>query len=194
MTEVPAAVHIRWAELVTLIEDARQEYYAHDKPTLDDLEYDKLFQELTKLEIEFPILQTQDSPTMAVGGSASDMFQPVEHLQRMFSLDNVFSDEELETWFTRTEKSLGAMPGLLCELKIDGLAIDAVYENGKLRSVATRGDGRVGEDVTYNARFIPAIPQRLTAADGMTVPELIEVRGEVFFTNVAFDQLNHEQA
>ena len=194
MTEVPAAVHIRWAELVTLIEDARQEYYAHDKPTLDDLEYDKLFQELTKLEIEFPILQTQDSPTMAVGGSASDMFQPVEHLQRMFSLDNVFSDEELETWFTRTEKSLGAMPSLLCELKIDGLAIDAVYENGKLRSVATRGDGRVGEDVTYNARFIPAIPQRLTAADGMTVPELIEVRGEVFFTNVAFDQLNHEQA
>ncbi len=194
MTEVPAAVHIRWAELVTLIEDARQEYYAHDKPTLDDLEYDKLFQELTKLEIEFPILQTQDSPTMAVGGSASDMFQPVEHLQRMFSLDNVFSDEELGTWFTRTEKSLGAMPSLLCELKIDGLAIDAVYENGKLRSVATRGDGRVGEDVTYNARFIPAIPQRLTAADGMTVPELIEVRGEVFFTNVAFDQLNNEQA
>ena len=194
MTEVPSAVHIRWAELVTLIEDARQEYYAHDKPTLDDHEYDKLFEELTKLEIEFPMLQTHDSPTMAVGGSASDMFQPVEHLQRMFSLDNVFSDEELETWFTRTEKSLGAMPSLLCELKIDGLAIDAVYENGKLRSVATRGDGRVGEDVTYNARFIPAIPQRLIASDGMSVPELIEVRGEVFFTNVAFDQLNSEQA
>jgi len=194
MTEVPSAVHIRWAELVTLIEDARQEYYAHDKPTLDDHEYDKLFEELTKLEIEFPMLQTQDSPTMAVGGSASEMFQPVEHLQRMFSLDNVFSDEELETWFTRTEKSLGAMPSLLCELKIDGLAIDAVYENGKLRSVATRGDGRVGEDVTYNARFIPAIPQRLIASDGMSVPELIEVRGEVFFTNVAFDQLNSEQA
>jgi DNA ligase (NAD+) len=194
MSEVPSAIHIRWSELVTLIEDARQAYYEHDKPTLDDLEYDKLFQELTQLETEFPILQTQDSPTMAVGGAASDMFTPVEHLQRMYSLDNVFSDEELDAWFTRTEKSLGEMPSLLCELKIDGLAIDAVYENGKLRSVATRGDGRVGEDVTYNARFIPAIPQRLIAADGMALPELIEVRGEVFFTNAAFDQLNSEQA
>jgi DNA ligase (NAD+) len=194
MSEVPQVAQDRWAALVAQIEDARRAYYEDDRPTIDDLEYDRLFSELSALEADFPILQTQDSPTMAVGGVAGEMFAPVEHLQRMYSLDNVFDSTELEAWFTRTEKSLGQLPSLLCELKIDGLAIDAVYEQGKLKSVATRGDGRVGEDVTYNAAFIASIPQILQASPGVKVPELIEVRGEVFFTNASFDQLNFEQS
>ena len=194
VSEVPPEVQERWKSLVSIIEDARRDYYERDSPTIDDLEYDTLFQELVALESQYPILQTQDSPTMAVGGVAGEMFAPVEHLQRMYSLDNVFDDDELESWFARTQKALGQLPALLCELKIDGLAIDAVYEFGKLKSVATRGDGRVGEDVTYNARFISSIPQELHASGSIDVPDLIEVRGEVFFTNDAFDQLNSEQA
>ncbi len=194
VSEVPPEVQERWKSLVSIIEDARRDYYERDSPTIDDLEYDTLFQELVALESQYPILQTQDSPTMAVGGVAGEMFAPVEHLQRMYSLDNVFDDDELELWFARTQKALGQLPALLCELKIDGLAIDAVYEFGKLKSVATRGDGRVGEDVTYNARFISSIPQELHASGSIDVPDLIEVRGEVFFTNDAFDQLNSEQA
>lgn len=193
MSEVPQSAQERWVALVAQIEDARRAYYENDQPTIDDLEYDKLFNELIALEAEFPILQTQDSPTMAVGGIAGELFAPVQHLQRMYSLDNVFDSDELDAWFARTEKSLGKLPSLLCELKIDGLAIDAVYEKGKLKSVATRGDGRVGEDVTYNAAFIASIPQTLKAPVGADVPELIEVRGEVFFTNASFDQLNLEQ-
>ncbi len=193
MSEVPQSAQERWVTLVALIEDARRAYYENDRPTIDDLEYDTLFNELIALEAEFPILQTQDSPTMSVGGNAGELFAPVQHLQQMYSLDNVFDSDELDAWFARTEKSLGKLPSLLCELKIDGLAIDAVYEKGKLKSVATRGDGRVGEDVTYNAAFIPAIPQILKVPVGAKVPELIEVRGEVFFTNASFDQLNLEQ-
>ena len=193
MSEVPQSAQERWVTLVALIEDARSAYYENDRPTIDDLEYDTLFNELIALEAEFPILQTQDSPTMSVGGNAGELFAPVQHLQQMYSLDNVFDSDELDAWFARTEKSLGELPSLLCELKIDGLAIDAVYEKGKLKSVATRGDGRVGEDVTYNAAFIPAIPQILKVPGGAKVPELIEVRGEVFFTNASFDQLNLEQ-
>ena len=194
MSEVPQEVHSRWSALVGQIEDARRSYYEQDNPMIDDLEYDTLFNELIALEAEFPILQTQNSPTMAVGGVAGEMFTPVEHLQRMFSLDNVFDADELDAWFARTEKSLNKFPSLLCELKIDGLAIDAVYEQGKLKSVATRGDGRVGEDVTYNAAFIAAIPKVLKATADVSIPDLIEVRGEVFFTNASFDQLNSEQS
>ncbi|MDD2857364.1 MAG: NAD-dependent DNA ligase LigA [Candidatus Nanopelagicales bacterium] len=192
MPDATARARTRWAALVSLIEEARAAYYLHDRPTLDDLEYDRLFAELVAIEAEFPQLQTQDSPTMAVGGAASEMFTPVEHLQRMYSLDNVFDADELDAWFARLERAVGATP-LLCELKIDGLAIDAVYERGRLRSLATRGDGRVGEDVTFNARYIPAIPQVLTPEPGAVVPELIEVRGEIFFTVAAFDALNAEQ-
>ncbi|MSY39007.1 MAG: NAD-dependent DNA ligase LigA, partial [Actinobacteria bacterium] len=144
MSEVPQVAQDRWVALVAQIEEARRAYYEDDRPMIDDLEYDKLFNELIALETDFPILQTQDSPTLAVGGVVGEMFAPVEHLQRMYSLDNVFDNDELNAWFARTEKSLGQVPSLLCELKIDGLAIDAVYEQGKLKSVATRGDGRVG--------------------------------------------------
>jgi DNA ligase (NAD+) len=182
----------RWRELVEQIEDARRRYYADDNATLSDIEYDVLFRELQALEAEHPELQSADSPTQSVGGEASGMFTPVEHLQRMLSLDNAFSAEELEAWAGRVEKDLGSLPPLLCELKVDGLAVDIVYENGRMRSLATRGDGRVGEDVTYNARFIAAIPTSLTASAGHPVPELVEVRGEVYFPTAAFDALNAE--
>jgi len=193
MAEVPEAARSRWEELVTQIETAREAYYLRDAPKLDDAEYDRLFAELVELETQWPILQGQDSPTAEVGGVASSLFTPVEHLQRMYSLDNVFDEAELQAWLSRLEKSTDGIPALLCELKIDGLAIDAVYERGQLRTLATRGDGRVGEDVTFNAQFVPAIPKSLTPQPGVRVPELIEVRGEVFLSNAAFDALNEDQ-
>jgi DNA ligase (NAD+) len=185
----PAA---RWREVVEQIDAARRRYYVDDAATLSDTEYDVLFRELEALEAAHPELVSADSPTQSVGGEASGMFAPVEHLQRLLSLDNAFSAEELETWIGRIERDLGTVPELLCELKVDGLAVDIVYERGRMRSLATRGDGRVGEDVTYNARFIPAIPKTLTPSTDHPVPELVEVRGEVYFPSAAFDALNLE--
>ncbi len=182
----------RWIELVDLINTARQQYYGADHPTLSDAEYDTLFRELQDLEAAHPELAGGDSPTQTVGGERAGMFAPVEHLERMLSLDNAFSSAELEAWLGRVRKDLGHLPPLLCELKIDGLAVDLVYRDGRLVSVATRGDGRVGEDVTYNARFIPGIPQQLTPTAGLPVPELLEVRGEVFFDKAAFEEMNAE--
>lgn len=193
MSEVPSSAHERWQSLVTQIEAAREAYYQRDSPDLDDAEYDRLFAELVELETQWPILQGQDSPTLEVGGAASSLFSPVEHLQRMYSLDNVFDEDELRAWLDRLAKSADGLPSLLCELKIDGLAIDAVYEHGRLRSLATRGDGRVGEDVTFNAQFVPAVPQTLTPAPGTELPALLEVRGEVFLTIAGFDSLNADQ-
>ena len=187
-----ADVAARWRELVEQIEGARTRYYVDDAPALSDAEYDVLFRELEALEAAHPELVSQDSPTQSVGGEASGMFTPVEHLQRMLSLDNAFSLEELDTWAARIEKDLGSVPSMLCELKVDGLAVDIVYERGRMRSLATRGDGRVGEDVTYNAQFIDAIPKTLTASKGHPVPDLVEVRGEVYFPTVEFEALNAE--
>lgn len=175
----------RWEQLVSQIEQARYAYYQQDAPRLSDAEYDQLFVELRDLEQRFPELQRADSPTQTVGGARSDMFEPVEHLQRMMSLDNAFGLTEFRAWSARVEKDLGDVPPMLCELKIDGLAVDLVYRNGRLTTLATRGDGRVGEDVTYNARFIPAIPTRLSGA-----PDLVEVRGEVYFPVAEFAELN----
>ena len=177
----------RWEELVGQIEQARFEYYQKDAPTLSDAEYDALFVELQELEQRYPELQRADSPTQTVGGDRSDMFEPVEHLERMMSLDNAFGLSEFATWAARIERDLGEVPAMLCELKIDGLAVDLVYTDGRLTSLATRGDGRVGEDVTYNARFIAAIPKRLTGA-----PRLVEVRGEVYFPVAQFNALNEQ--
>jgi DNA ligase (NAD+) len=191
-TEGAADVVARWRELVELIEDARRRYYVEDAPTLSDAEYDVAYRELEALEAAHPELVSADSPTQAVGGERAEMFDPVEHLQRMLSLDNAFSTDELAAWVARVEKDLGSVPAMLCELKVDGLAVDIVYERGRLRSLATRGDGRVGEDVTSNARFIAAIPRTLTAAPGHPVPELVEVRGEVYFPVADFDTLNDE--
>jgi DNA ligase (NAD+) len=185
----PAA---RWRELAEVVEEARRRYYVDDAPTLSDAEYDAAYRELEELEAEHPELVSADSPTQAVGGEASSMFAPVEHLQRLLSLDNAFSAGELGAWAARIERDLGELPAMLCELKVDGLAVDIVYKRGRMRSLATRGDGRVGEDVTYNARFIPAIPKTLDGSAGHPVPELVEVRGEVYFPTAAFDALNAE--
>ena len=191
MPDVPADARRRWSDLVDAVNEARVAYYDEDAPRLSDIEYDRLFAELVALEEQYPVLQTQDSPTVSVGGQASSMFTPVEHLVRMLSLDNVFDEAELDAWLERVARGLGEQPhDYLCELKIDGLAVDAVYRNGRLVSLATRGDGRVGEDVTHNAQYIAAIPPALSGPD---IPAVLEVRGEVFFPISAFERLNGEQ-
>ncbi|MET0692327.1 MAG: NAD-dependent DNA ligase LigA, partial [Propionibacteriaceae bacterium] len=181
----------RHAELTDELNDDRWRYHVLDAPTISDGEYDAKMRELNALEDRFPSLRTPDSPTQTVGGVASTTFTAVEHLQRLMSLDNVFSEEELEKWAGRAIRELGEKrieeSGYLCELKVDGLALDLVYEKGRLIRAATRGDGRTGEDVTANVRTIGVIPQRLK---GSTPPALLEVRGEVYFAVSEFTALN----
>lgn len=178
----------RWHDLATRIVDAQEAYYGHDAPTLSDAEYDALMRELIELEDQFPGLRTPDSPTQKVGAAqATTDFAPVTHLERMLSLDNVFSADELDAWCARTATALGGSPAWLCELKIDGLAVNLTYENGVLTRAATRGDGRVGEDVTPNVRTIASVPDRLK---GDQVPSVVELRGEVFFPVERFADLN----
>jgi DNA ligase (NAD+) len=190
----------RHAELSEKLLEAQYRYYLLDAPTLSDAEYDADLRTLNRLEDEFGELRTPDSPTQNVGGAlpASVMaqldskfniathFASVEHLERLLSLDNVFSAEDFATWTDRAAK-LGGTGPYLCELKIDGLAIDLVYKRGRLASAATRGDGRTGEDVTLNIKTIASIPARLAGGD---VPEILEVRGEVFLPEAAFSRLN----
>jgi DNA ligase (NAD+) len=183
----------RWTGLVDAINGARSAYYQADAPTLSDAEYDELYRELVALEQAWPELQSGESPTQTVGGARAEMFDPVRHLQRLYSLDNAFDEDELRAWLDRVERGLGEIPDLLCELKIDGLAVDAVYVDGRLATLATRGDGSVGEDVTYNAKFIGSVPQRLASASGKVVPKLLEVRGEVFLPVAEFERINAEQ-
>jgi len=176
----------RHVELSEQITDADHRYYVLDSPTMSDIEYDTAMRELRALEDEFPELRTPDSPTQTVHGNISTLFEPVEHLERLLSLDNVFTEQDLGGWADRATKLGGAGP-YLCELKIDGLAIDLVYENGTLKRAATRGDGRTGEDVTPNIRTIATIPKKLS---GSGHPAILEVRGEVFLPVVAFERLN----
>ena len=172
----------RVSELVDAINQHRAAYYQSNTSLISDADYDKLMRELEQLESKFPELITGDSPTQTVGGEASQTFTPVEHLERMMSLDNVFSSEELDAWLEKT----GGGP-FLCELKIDGLAINLRYEKGKLVSAATRGDGTVGEDVTRNVMTIKGIPHTLS---GKNHPEVVEIRGEVFYSLADFAKLN----
>ncbi len=188
--EPPKEASLRWQELVEVINRARIQYSLQESQTLSDADYDRLFVELNALENKYPILITGDSPTQSVGGLRSELFDPVEHLEPMYSLDNSFGSEELRAWCDRVNGVLGRDPEYLCELKIDGLAVDAVYRNGQLDSLATRGDGTTGEDVTANAVFIPSIPKTL---QGKSIPALLEVRGEVFYPLDAFDVINSEQ-
>lgn len=185
---VSSDVQHRWTQLAKEIEDHRAAYYVQDAPTVSDGEYDRLVHELEALENEYPQLRRPESPTQTVGGVASETFAPVEHAERMLSLDNVFSADELRTWIERTGTELGVTPEFLCELKIDGLAVNLTYENGELVRGATRGDGTVGEDVTANVRTIEGIPHRLQGAE--KAPELLEVRGEVFFPVSVFEEFN----
>ncbi len=172
------------------VEDARWRYFVLDDPTLDDADYDRTLRELQGLEDEFPELRTPDSPTQKVGGAVSTEFTAVDHLQRMESLDNAFSSDELASWHARLARDGVDDPALLCELKVDGLAINLLYEGGRLVRALTRGDGRTGEDVTPNVRTVASVPDRLTGTDEFPVPELVEVRGEVFLPVEAFERLN----
>jgi DNA ligase (NAD+) len=188
------AARQRHAALSGEITEHLHRYHVLDSPVISDAEYDALYRELVELEEQYPDLRTPDSPTQRVGDMISTDFAPVEHLERLLSLDNAFSAEELDAWAARTERLAGPdnPPGpFLCELKIDGLAVALVYRSGVLVRAATRGDGVTGEDVTPNIRTIPAAPARLA---GSGWPEVIEVRGEVFMPVEAFHELNERQA
>jgi DNA ligase (NAD+) len=187
---VPVDVAQRHAVLAAELDDHAYRYYVLDSPIVSDAQYDTAMRELTAIEDSYPQLRTPDSPTQKVAGSYSTQFTPVTHLQRLLSLDNVFSFDELEAWAARTERDAGESVSYLCELKVDGLAVDLVYEKGVLVRGATRGDGYTGEDITPNIRTIADIPQTLKAGDGVPVPELLEVRGEVYFPVAKFADLN----
>jgi DNA ligase (NAD+) len=176
--------------LVEEVEEARFRYYVLDSPTLSDADFDRRMRRLEELEEQFPQLRTPDSPTQKVGGAVSTEFTAVDHLEPMQSLDNAFSFEELEAWHARIARDGVTDPALLCELKVDGLAINLLYERGRLVRALTRGDGRTGEDVTPNVRTIESIPHVLTGTEEFPVPELLEVRGEVFLAGEAFEKLN----
>ena len=184
--EAPAGARRRHADLSLEITEADHRYYVLDSPTISDIDYDTKMRELRALEEQYPDLRTPDSPTQTVHGTVSTLFTPVEHLERLLSLDNVFSDEDLGGWADRVTR-LGGTGPYLCELKIDGLAIDLIYRDGALVKAATRGDGRTGEDVTPNIRTISSIPARLA---GSGYPAVLEVRGEVFMPVEAFGKLN----
>ncbi|MDT0165634.1 NAD-dependent DNA ligase LigA [Actinotalea sp. AC32] len=191
-----AARH-RWEDLAGQVREHQFAYYLRDAPTVSDAEYDALLRRLAALEDHYEALglRTPDSPTQRVGGTFSTEFTPVDHVERMLSLDNAFSAEDLAAWAERVHRDLAGSDGVpdlhyLCELKIDGLAVALLYERGRLVRAATRGDGRTGEDVTLNVRTVEGVPHVLTGDD---VPELIEVRGEVFLPVAGFEELNAAQ-
>lgn len=194
VASAPPQARERHQELSEQVDDARWRYYVLDDPTLSDAEFDVRLRELESLEEQFPELRTPDSPTQKVGGAVSTEFTAVDHLQRMESLDNAFTYDELGAWHARILREGIESPALLCELKVDGLAINLLYEEGRLVRALTRGDGRTGEDVTPNVRTIASVPHRLTATDEHPVPALLEVRGEVFLPTLAFERLNASMA
>ncbi|WP_007516320.1 MULTISPECIES: NAD-dependent DNA ligase LigA [Pseudofrankia] len=188
--EIPAEARARAAELTRLLDEYAYQYYVLAQPTVPDAQYDTLYRELVALEERHPALRTPDSPTQKVTETPSDLFEPVTHLERLLSLDNAFDEDEFQAWATRATRE-APVDAWLCELKIDGLAVDLVYEDGVLVRAATRGDGRVGEDITANIRTLASVPARLR---GSKVPALLEVRGEVFFPVAAFEALNASRA
>jgi len=170
---VPDEVRHQWTDLAEQIRGHRFAYYVRDSPTVSDGEFDQLMHRLEALEEQYPSLRTPDSPSQQVGGTFSTDFEPVDHLERMLSLDNVFSLDELRAWAERVEKTVGSGIDYLCEMKIDGLAVNLLYEAGRLVRAATRGDGRTGEDVTLNVRTIQGIPHTLTTVSGVPFPEQV---------------------
>ena len=184
------------AEAKLRVEELREQlnyhsyrYHVLDDPEISDAEYDELMEELGTLEERFPELVTPDSPTQRVGMTPADLFAPVRHRSPMLSLDNAFSPEELQAWAARVERGVGAGARYSCELKIDGVAVALTYEDGVLTKGATRGDGRIGEDITANVRTVRSIPRRL-AVD--PPPVYLEVRGEVYLPVKEFERLNEE--
>jgi len=176
----------RMGELINEIRDHQFKYYVLDAPTVTDTQFDEMLKELTALEAKYPELREADSPTQNVGGGFATHFEQRDHIEKMMSLDNVFDIDELAAWFDRVEKEV-AKPTYLCELKVDGLAINLTYENGQLVRGLTRGNGVTGEDVTLNVKTIKNLPHTL---QGTQIPSLIEIRGEVFFPLAAFNELN----
>jgi DNA ligase (NAD+) len=182
-----AEAKLRVEELRAEIEHHRYRYHVLDDPEVADAEYDDLMRELRRLEDRFPELQTPDSPTVTVGGAPAPLFTPVTHRAPMLSLDNAFSAEELDAWATRVERVVGDEARYACELKIDGVACALTYERGRLVKAATRGDGRVGEEITANVRTVKEVPRTLTVDDP---PAIVEIRGEMYFPVSAFENLN----
>lgn len=188
---VAPEVRRQWQDLAEAVREHQFRYYIKDAPIISDAEFDSMFTELLALEERHPELRVADSPTQLVGGAgfATD-FAEAQHLERMLSLDDVFDRDELVAWSNRVENEVGKEPHYLCEVKIDGVALSLVYRDGRLERAATRGDGRVGEDVTLNARTIDDVPERLSAGKDFPTPSLLEVRGEVFFLLADFEALN----
>jgi DNA ligase (NAD+) len=180
------------------ISDHRYRYYVLDAPVVSDAKFDRLFRELEALEEQFPQLRVPESPTQQVAGSYTTEFTPVTHAERLLSLDNAFDDHELAAWVARVERDAGKNVTYLCELKVDGLAVNLTYEHGRLIRGATRGDGRTGEEITPNIRTIASVPHQLKGARragsgrgrGQELPALVEIRGEVFFPRDKFADLN----
>jgi DNA ligase (NAD+) len=184
--KMSAQIRHQIQELSEDIRDHQFKYYVLDAPTITDAAFDKLWNQLLALESEYPQYKLESSPTLEVGGGFATAFTQHDHIQKMMSLDNVFDGDELTTWFDRIEKA-GVKNTWLCEVKVDGLAINLLYERGRLTRALTRGNGVTGEDVTLNIKTIKSIPTELTGKD---IPDLLEVRGEVFFPLKSFDELN----
>ena len=189
LTVVSTDTRARHAQLAAEVADHQFRYYVLDAPIISDGQFDALWRELVELEERHPELVTPDSPTQKVGGKFSTEFTAHDHLERMLSLDNAFSPDELRAWAERVARDVGEV-SYLCELKIDGLAVNLLYENGLLTRALTRGDGRTGEDITLNMRTLEEVPERLTGTAEFPVPELVEVRGEVYFRLADFEALN----
>ena len=188
-TGIPTEALHEWSEVAQDALAAQFNYHVRDAPTLSDADYDRMIRRLNELEEQYPTLRTPESPTQLVGGATfSTEFQAVDHLERMLSLDNCFSPEELAAWAARAARDANTTDyHYLCELKIDGLAVNLLYENGRLTRALTRGDGRTGEDVTNNVKTIEGVPHRLK---GSGHPAKVEIRGEVFFPVEGFEELN----
>ena len=174
------------SELAEQIRDHQYRYYVLDKPAISDAEFDQLWKKLILLEQANPELRDPHSPTLDVGGGFATHFEQFDHQEKMMSLDNAFGDDELEAWFERVAKETNSNTWL-CEVKVDGLAINLLYEKGRLTRALTRGNGTTGEDVTVNVKTISSVPQQLK---GKEIPELVEIRGEVFFPLAKFNELN----
>ncbi len=181
-----AAIRHQIQELSEEIRDHQFKYYVLDAPSITDAAFDKLWNQLLELERKYPQYKLESSPTLEVGGGFATAFTQHDHIEKMMSLDNVFDNDELETWFDRIEKA-GVKNTWLCEVKVDGLAINLLYENGRLTRALTRGNGTTGEDVTLNIKTIKSVPTELSGKD---LPATLEVRGEVFFPLQSFDDLN----
>ncbi|MCW2742822.1 MAG: ligA2 [Blastococcus sp.] len=187
VTEVPDGARTRHRDLSEELDRYAFAYYVRDEPLVSDGQYDELMGELKDIEAAHPALVTPESPSQKVNGGFTATFSPVQHLERMQSLDNAFSSDELSAWAARVEREGAAGASYLCELKVDGVAVDLVYERGRLVRAATRGDGVTGEDVTANVRTMDDVPQQLSGAH---VPELLEVRGEIYFPITGFADVN----